>query len=375
VRARPATHSGERGATEQPAPHRGGSFVCQVLHPDEKGIARAVALLKAGELVGLPTETVYGLAADARNAEAVGKIFEVKNRPAVDPLIVHLAKTAQAAEYAFWNDAAETLASCFWPGPLTLVLPHCRKLPAAVTSGGSSVALRCPAHPVARAVLEACDFPLAAPSANPFGYLSPTTATHVLEGLGEHIAAVLDGGSCACGVESTIVDARNPVKLRLLRPGGLSPEEIFEKTGMSVEVDESSSGTSLSASAMISPSGDEAETAKPLVAPGTLSRHYSPRTPLTLFSGRPPLRGHTSEIAREAVLFLACPLADAPSEPSPSTFWLSATGEPREAEQNLYAVLRQLDAAGYQRIFAERPPATGAFRALHDRLQRAAATH
>ena len=192
----------------------------EILQPDARGIARAAAVLTAGGLVALPTETVYGLAADARNGTAVARIYEAKGRPSFNPLIVHLADAEHARRYGVWSDNAEILAAAFWPGPLTLVLPLADNhgLSSLVTAGLDSVALRVPAHPTARAILQAFDGPIAAPSANPSGRISATTAAHVLAGLDGRIDAVVDDGPCAVGVESTIIGL-NHATPTLLRAG------------------------------------------------------------------------------------------------------------------------------------------------------------
>lgn len=345
-------------ATNQPAPPRGGSFVCQILAPDAQGLAEAARLLNRGQLVAIPTETVYGLAANAFDQQAVRQIFVVKNRPWIDPLIVHVANAAEATRLAVWNDLAQRLTEVFWPGPLTIVLPHRGNLPAEVTAHGPSVALRCPSHEVAQAVLQRTGFPLAAPSANPFGYLSPTTAEHVLAGLGGRIAAVLDGGPCACGVESAIVDLRDPARPGLLRPGPLTPETIRQQTGVWVDADQAPAHAP-------NPSGAQ-------VAPGNLSRHYSPHTPIQLVCA-----GEISPLLQTADSHTAFLFLQRPPEGivslHPSIFWLSANGNWQEAEHQLYALLRHIDSSRFQKIVVESPPPEGPARALHDRLQRAAA--
>jgi L-threonylcarbamoyladenylate synthase len=179
-------------------------------------------VLREGGLVAIPTETVYGLAAHALDARACRAIFRAKGRPANDPLIVHVLDLAHAEQLAEFNDAARRLTRAFWPGPLTLVLPKRACVPAIVTSGGATVALRAPSHPLARRLLKLAGVPLAAPSANPFSYISPTTAAHVRDGLGARIPHILDGGECDVGVESTVVDLTQPSRPRILRPGAIS---------------------------------------------------------------------------------------------------------------------------------------------------------
>ena len=203
-----------------------------------KGTPRNLELLarrlRAGDIVGVPTETVYGLAADALNPTACRKIFEAKGRPVSDPLIVHLHSLHDLAKVAVANSAALKLAETFWPGPLTLVLPKLEVVPSIVSAGLPSVAVRVPAHPLFRRLLKLVGRPLAAPSANPFGYISPTTAEHVRSGLGTKIRYILDGGASGIGLESTIVDLRNPAKPRLLRPGAITREQLTETLGCAV---------------------------------------------------------------------------------------------------------------------------------------------
>src|ERR1035437_1941976 len=216
-------------------------------------IAHAADLLRAGKLVAIPTETVYGLAANALDESAVRRIFEAKGRPSSSPLIVHIADIAMARELSLeWSAQAEALAARFWPGPLTIIVPKSAKVPDIVTAGLPSVALRMPAHPVALAVIAASQLPLAAPSANRFTHLSPTTAQHVRDGLGDAVDFVLDGGPCSVGIESTVVSLAGPVP-RILRPGMVSQTQIEEVVG-TVEVG----------------GGEE--------SPGQHPRHYSPRT-------------------------------------------------------------------------------------------------
>ena len=307
-----------------------------LLAPDDAGIARAAALLKAGELVAFPTETVYGLGADARDDRAVARIFEAKGRPRFNPLIVHVADQDAARRIAEFPPEAEALASAFWPGPLTLVLPM---RPAAgisplVTAGLDTVALRMPAHPLSQALLAAFGGPVAAPSANPSGRVSPTRAEHVLDGLGGRIAAVLDGGACEVGVESTIVGLDGPP--RLLRPGGLPAEAI-----------EACLGRPLVAA------GD----AQRPTAPGQLDSHYAPEAPLRLNAVAP----------REGELLLGFGPGAAGAKLN-----LSASGDLVEAAANLFHYLRALDAEG-KPIAVSPIPETGLGRAINDRLRRAAA--
>lgn len=301
------------------------------------GIAEAADLLRAGVLVAIPTETVYGLAADARNDRAVAAIYAAKNRPAFNPLIVHLPDLAAVARLAVLTPEAERLAAAFWPGPLTLVLPlrPDAGLSPLVTAGLDTVAIRLPAHPVARALLAQAGIPVAAPSANPSGRVSPTRAEHVLAGLSGRIAAVLDGGPCAVGVESTILALDGPPAL--LRPGGVAVEAIEAALG----------------APLLMP-GDPS-TPK---APGQLASHYAPEARVRLNATR----------ARQGEVLVGFGNIA-------GHLTLSASGDLLEAAANLFHFLREADAlAGPGGAIAFAPvPETGLGRAINDRLRRAAA--
>ena len=303
------------------------------------GLAHAAQLLHQGGLVAFPTETVYGLGADARQGAAVAGIFAAKGRPRFNPLIVHVASQKMAEEIAVFSPQARALADAFWPGPLTLVLPlrETAGIADLVTAGLPTVALRVPAHPVAQALLAAFGGPLAAPSANPSGRVSPTEADHVLEGLSGRIAAVVDGGSCPVGVESTILSLDPP---RLLRPGGLPAETLEAALGTPLET------------------GGDAQ--KP-TAPGQLSSHYAPGAPVRL---------QVAEPGPEEVFigFGPGPQAD---------LSLSPAGDLVEAATRLFATLRLADklaTARNAKAIAVAPiPERGLGRAINDRLRRAAA--
>ena len=301
------------------------------------GIAEAADLLRAGALVAIPTETVYGLAADARNDRAVAAIYAAKNRPAFNPLIVHLPDLAAVARLAVLTPEAERLAAAFWPGPLTLVLPlrPDAGLSPLVTAGLDTVAIRLPAHPVARALLAQAGIPVAAPSANPSGRVSPTRAEHVLAGLSGRIAAVLDGGPCAVGVESTILALDGPPAL--LRPGGVAVEAIEAALG----------------APLLMP-GDPSMPK----APGQLASHYAPEARVRL---------NATQARESEVLVGFGPIA--------GHLTLSASGDLLEAAANLFHFLREADAlAGPGGAIAFAPvPETGLGRAINDRLRRAAA--
>lgn len=310
-------------------------------------IAHAIALLQQGKLVAIPTETVYGLAGNALNEATVAAIFEAKNRPTFDPLIIHIADWRHAA---LWVQAipekAEALAQAFFPGPLTLLLPKRPIISDLVTAGSPLVAIRVPAHPMARKVLEALDFPLAAPSANPFGYVSPTTAAHVAQQLGEKIPYILDGGPCQVGLESTIVGFEGDASV-VFRKGGI-PIEAIEQVIGPVTVQEHSSS-------------------KPS-APGMLLSHYAPGTPLVLGNLQELAAQHPG--AKIGVLAFRQPLPGLPPE---QQIVLSAKGDFAEAAQHLFAGLRYLDGLNLDFILAELLPEAQLGRAINDRLRRAAA--
>lgn len=308
----------------------------EILNADESGLTRAAAILRAQGLVAFPTETVYGLGGDARSDLAVARIFDAKARPRFNPLIVHLPDLAAAEGYAHFNVRARQVAAAFWPGPLTLVLPlrEDAGLSPLVTAGLDSVAIRIPSHPLAVDLLRAFGGPLAAPSANPSGRVSPTRAAHVIEGLSGRIDAVLDGGPCAVGVESTIlglVDA--PV---LLRQGGV-PQEALES--------------------LLGPLASDGNAAKPS-APGQLLSHYAPRAAVRL-------NAETAEPGEVRIGF----------GPGVAVLNLSHKGDLVEAAANLFHILRLADElAGAGKTLAIAPiPEQGLGRAINDRLRRAAA--
>jgi L-threonylcarbamoyladenylate synthase len=307
-----------------------------------RDIETAARALRAGRLVAFPTETVYGLGGIATDDRAVAAIFAAKGRPRFNPLIVHVADRAAARALARWNELAERLAARFWPGALTLVLPRAPGCPLSplVSAGGDTVGLRVPAHPVAQALLEATALPVAAPSANPAGGVSPTTADHVAEGLGAAVEIILDGGSCRIGLESTVLDLSGGAP-RLLRPGGVT------RGALEAEIGPLAAGP--------------AAAGQPPRAPGQLASHYAPARPLRLEA--------RSVAADEALLaFGPRPLAGALS-----TLNLSATGDLAEAAANLFAMLRRLDRPDVRAIAVMPIPARGLGEAIRDRLERAAA--
>ncbi|MDE2005562.1 MAG: threonylcarbamoyl-AMP synthase [Rhodospirillales bacterium] len=318
----------------------------ELLPPTQDGIARAVALIRAGALVALPTETVYGLGADATDPRAVAAIFAAKDRPRFNPLICHYPDAAAAFADVAANPAAEAASRAFWPGPLTLVLArHAPGRVADLTGAGlASLAVRVPAHPLARSLLAGVGRPVAAPSANRSGRVSPTEAAHVLAELDGRIAAVLDGGACPVGVESTVLDLTGPAPV-LLRPGGVTLEALEAVLGRVL-------------------AGPPVAAPGEVRAPGQLASHYAPALPVRL--------GARSVAPEEALLAFGPPLAGAGA-----VFQLSATGDLTEAASRLFAGLRALDAAGsargLARIAAMAVPDRGLGRAINDRLARAAA--
>jgi L-threonylcarbamoyladenylate synthase len=306
-----------------------------VLRADADGLADAAAILRRGGIVAFPTETVYGLGADARDDRAVAGIFAAKGRPRFNPLIVHVANVAAARQVCVFDVRADRLAGAFWPGAMTLVLPlrAGAGISPLVTAGLSTVAVRVPAHPVARALLQAFGGPVAAPSANPSGRVSPTLAAHVMAGLAGRIDAVVDGGACGVGVESTIVGLDGPATL--LRAGGITVEEIEAVLG--------------------SPLAADVAGEKP-VAPGALASHYAPHGAMRLGV----LRAEPGEV----MLGFGPVVCD---------LNLSAAGDLTEAAANLFACLHRLDSMGAGRIAVSPVPETGLGRAINDRLRRAAA--
>jgi len=322
-----------------------------------RGTARNLALLagriRAGALVAVPTETVYGLAADATSAAACRRIFSAKGRPLSDPLIVHIASLRELGRVARPNPAALRLARRFWPGPLTLVLPKTPAVPDAVTAGLPSVAVRMPAHPLLRRLIRLAGVPLAAPSANPFGYVSPTTAAHVRSDLGARVRHILDGGPSRIGLESTIVDLRDPGRPALLRPGAITRAALAAALGRPV-----ATGRRTASGARL--------------APGQMPRHYSPRTPVVLHARM--TRRMAARAPGDAWLFISRPRGGRPAPAGPcNVFWLDARGDLRRAARRLFATLRRLDGAGFCRIHVERPAGGGLAEALSDRLARASA--
>jgi L-threonylcarbamoyladenylate synthase len=311
-------------------------------------VAEGARLLRGGGLVAFPTETVYGLGANAFDAQAVARVFAVKARPSFDPLIVHISDGGDLGRVARReHPGAERLAARFWPGPLTLVLARRPELPEIVTAGLDTVGVRVPAHEAARELIRAADRPIAAPSANPFGYVSPTTASHVAELLGEAVDLILDGGPCRVGVESTIVSLATGTPT-LLRPGGVSREELEEALGTEV---------------VTAPPPGEAP-----LAPGQLERHYATRTPLHILPG--PAPPASSDPVRVGLLAWRRPTEVAGYA---ALEVLAPDGRATTAAARLFAALRRLDALGLDAIVAEPCEESGLGHAIMDRLRRCAA--
>jgi L-threonylcarbamoyladenylate synthase len=303
-----------------------------------EAIARAAALLRSGQLVAFPTETVYGLGGDATNERAVAAIFEAKGRPRFNPLIVHVSRPDQAEALAIFDDRARETAARFWPGPLTLVLRRRvgSGLSLLMSAGLDTVAIRVPSHPVAQALLRATARPIAAPSANRSGRVSPTEGAHVAAELGNRVALILDGGRTPVGIESTVLDLSGEAPA-VLRPGGVTAEQLTELLGPILAAD-----------------------AVPPRSPGMLPSHYAPSLPLRLEA----INARAGEVL----------LAFGPDAPSGFTevLWLSRSGDLAEAAANLFAMLRQIDRPLFAGIAVMPIPERGLGRAINDRLRRAA---
>jgi L-threonylcarbamoyladenylate synthase len=324
--------------------HSAFSIFYVMKFPPWTSVSEAARLLKEGEVVAIPTETVYGLAGNAFEPKALAKIFAAKERPTFDPLIVHIADIAQLSDIAKdIPDSAYKLAEAYWPGPMTIILPKKDCIPDLCTSALPSVAVRFPSHPIAQAIIKESGLPLAAPSANLFKHVSPTTAEHVAAQLADRIAGIVDGGPCSVGVESSIISLTGE-KPTVLRPGAITPE-MFAKVLGDVAIKESTS-----------------KPGQPMLAPGQCDTHYRPQVPL--YYGEIPagytLPEHTVRIA-----------FGTQAGPIPATVNLSATGDMVEATSKLYAFMHDLDKTEYDLILVDPIPNTGVGMALNDRLKRA----
>lgn len=308
---------------------------------------QCASLLQNDELVAIPTETVYGLAGNTLSETAVRKIFSVKGRPLIDPLITHFKNAEEAFSHVHRSGLAEALATEFWPGPLTLVLNKKPVIPDLVTAGLSSAAIRVPNQPLMLALLQKLDFPLAAPSANPFGYVSPTRAEHVAQTLGPEIAAILDGGNCQHGIESTVLDLRNPDMLRLLRPGPVCVKQLENRLGRKIYSAHNSNAQEAQAS------------------PGQLTKHYSPRAEIKIIE-----RGQLKSCPHkgEAIVVNKKPKGAVQDH----LYWLSEDGDIEVIARNFFSLIQKLDRMQYKRLNVEAVPMEGIGVAINDRLRRAA---
>ncbi|WOO39391.1 L-threonylcarbamoyladenylate synthase [Rubellicoccus peritrichatus] len=321
-----------------------------ILRPSPESVAILVVHLSEGGIAAIPTETVYGLAADATNPDAIAKIFVAKNRPQNNPLILHCHSIEQVAEYTIgeterWYD----LARQFWPGPLTLILKKNPAIPDVVTAGRDTVAVRIPASQLSREVIRKLGRPIAAPSANPSGYVSPTTAEHVEESLGDRVPYILDGGACERGIESTIISLIDPEKPMILRPGPINQSELTSALKRQVITKHVA--------------GDESQAQD---APGLFSAHYQPTIPVILCDD--PLKLKQIDKSSSALLLI--------SKKSETVMpdvveYLTESGNANEAATNLYSALRRLDKSGVKAIYAEVPPADQEWQGVADRLNRA----
>jgi len=327
----------------------------------QEAIRRAAERLRAGEVVAVPTETVYGLAANALDPAAVARVYAIKGRPAHNPIIVHVASAAMARDcVSTWTPLAERLAAAFWPGPLTLVLPRSAKIPDIVAAGGPTVGIRWPQHPFMQGVLRACGFPLAAPSANPANRLSPTNAAHVVRYFDHQVPLVVDGGDCNVGIESTVVDVTATVP-RILRPGMIDAPAILAATGGTIHARDDAA------------SGDDRLDAA-LRSPGLLDRHYSPRARLAVLSWRDDadLQDQMRRLGADpATVFVLTHHRLTHAVPPAQVILIP--DDPEAFARALYAQLHLCDEAGAGWIVVEAPPDYPAWAGVADRLRRASA--
>jgi L-threonylcarbamoyladenylate synthase len=326
----------------------------QILQATDHNLNLCKQALLNSKVIAVPTETVYGLAGNALDEVALEAIFKIKGRPLFNPLILHTDCLENAEKFANFNTLARLLADQFWPGPLTIILPKKAIVPNLVTANLDSVAIRCPQHPTFLKLLSRLPFPLAAPSANPFGYVSPTSAEHVNSSLGDKLEFILDGADCDIGIESTIVDLRNSSTPKILRPGPISKEVLEAKTHIEFKEPQPAS-------------------VHELRAPGMLKSHYSPKTPLEIT----PLDRLNDLIISSNDSECAYIFQKRPDESfyhtSPNVYWLSENGSDKEIAYNIYRVLRATDALNYEKIYIEVISDTeGLSVALKDRLSKAA---
>jgi len=321
--------------------------MAHILSNDSRELDLLATYLADGNVAAIPTETVYGLAGNALDTEAIERIFKLKGRPNTNPLIVHIGTLEELAILAQVPEGLDRLIENHWPGPLTLILPKRSCVPDVVTAGMDSVAIRMPVHPTFRALKARCPFPIAAPSANPFGYISPTRAEHVQNSMGDRLDYILDGGACESGLESTILSLVDPKNPTILRSGTLTAEALQPSLRHTIQVRREIQSVESAQS-----------------APGQLKKHYSPSTPLQLFSGQAPKADQN-----EARIFLC-----KPKQAASNDFALSESGSLQEVAHNLYQLLNHLDHKNYQRIHLEAPQGNDSLAiAIRDRLERAAA--
>ena len=327
--------------------------MAKILSPTKENLALCKEALGKSGVIAVPTETVYGLAGNALDENSLRSIFKIKGRPLFNPLIIHSDSLSKAENYATFNSFARELAKHFWPGPLTMVLTKKAIIPDLVTANLNSVGVRCPKNPAFLDLLKILPYPLAAPSANPFGYISPTSAEHVIYSLGDKLEYVLDGGNCKIGIESTIIDLRDQTKPKLLRPGPISKEAIEAIISTKIE------------KAPASLQND-------LPAPGMLKSHYSPITPLEIRSYNKLKKiAESCDKIGIAYIFIKRPKI-LPYQGSNNVYWLSENGEEFEIARNLYRILRSLDNLNYTKIYIEAiDKDCGINVALKDRLSRA----
>ena len=330
------------------------SKTCPLYTASAQDLDHCADRLRQGALLAIPTETVYGLAGNALEESCAQAIFAVKGRPLIDPLIVHCASIEAAFNYLHTDPSIEVVAKNFWPGPLTIVARKQSCIPNIVTAGLDTVAIRVPQHPIFQQLLARLDFPLAAPSANPFGYVSPTRAVHVQKTLGSKIDGILEGGPCTHGIESTILDLREPNMPVILRQGPITQSAI--------------------AFALKRPLADRSislDTNRPQRAPGQLMKHYSTQASIELFVDHPPSINTSAHSASKiATVFIQRPPA---SDPATDCYWLSEAGNLKEVAHNLFSLMQKLDQSDYTHLRIQLATNTGIGLAINDRLRRAAA--
>ena len=330
------------------------SKTCPVFSASSQDLNHCADRLRQGALLAIPTETVYGLAGNALKESCAQAIFAVKGRPLIDPLIVHCASIEAAFTHLHTNPFIEAAARNFWPGPLTIVARKQNSIPNIVTAGLDTVAIRVPQHPIFQQLLARLDFPLAAPSANPFGYVSPTQAQHVQKTLGSKIDGILNGGPCIHGIESTILDLREPNKPAILRQGPITQSAIA--SALKRQLPDRSISLDLE---------------HPQRAPGQLLKHYSTQASIELFIDRPSAVNASAHSASKiATVFTQRPPA---SDPAPDCYWLSEFGNLEEVAHNLFSLMQKLDQSDYTHLRIQLATNTGIGLAINDRLRRAAA--